>query len=72
MTDRVRTVQVILDKSYRDDDVAEILAAIKMIKGVDSVAIVVETLGDRLARATAKNELRREILDAVYDLLKLE
>lgn len=52
MTDRVRTVQVILDKSYRDDDVSEILAAIKMIKGVDSAAIVVETLGDRLARAT--------------------
>lgn len=37
MTDRIRTVTVMLDDDYRGDDAEVIIQAIRMIKGVEVV-----------------------------------
>ena len=37
MTNRIRTVTVLLDRDYRDDDVEAVLNGIQMIKGVAKV-----------------------------------
>lgn len=70
MTDRIRVLTVFLDADYRDDDAAPIITAIHMVKGVQSVQTQVVTLPDRMARIAAKNELRREVADAIVAVLQ--
>ncbi len=64
MTDRIRTLTVVLDHDYReDDDAALIVSAIKMVRGVDRVIPGAPvSAGDWLARDLAKRELRKQLL----------
>jgi len=67
MTDRVRSLTVVLDDDYRTDDCEIIIAAIGMIRGVQSVAFTELVNGnDHLNREVAKMELRAQL----YELLK--
>lgn len=70
MTDRVRTLTVLLDKDWRDDDVQHVIDAIRMVRGVADVQPTVETAEKQMAVWKAKDELRREILQKVVELLK--
>ena len=66
MSDRVRTLTVILTKDHRDDDAREIADAIKMVKGVEGVELgEVVNVGILHARSIAKSEIRNEILDSL-------
>ncbi len=58
MTDRVRTLTVILDRDTRDDDVECTVAAIERIEGVSSVKLG-KPVGfeDYIARQTAASEI---------------
>jgi len=67
MTDRIRTIHVILDQDYRVDDGEAILNAIRMIKGVAQADFGPVMRGDdHLQREIAKIELRRQLLDLLH------
>ena len=69
MTDRIRTLTVVLDQDYRDDDAEPILEAIRMVKCVAGVEPHVSTPGAQMEREIAKDELRREIGEKIHELL---
>jgi hypothetical protein len=71
MTDRIRTltVTVILDRDYRDDDVQNIVTAIGMVRGVESATPHVVTGADLMNREVARGEIRREIMQALEQML---
>jgi len=69
MTDRIRILTVVLDSDYRDDDVHPIVDAIRMVRGVHSVAAVPVQVGDQMNREVAKIELAREVWKALEDVL---
>lgn len=60
MTDRIRTMTVVLDKEYRVDDAESISDAIRMIKGVSKVVDGEPTRGD-MDVWQAKHELRKQL-----------
>lgn len=65
MTDRIRSMTILLDKDYRVDDAAAISDAIVMIRGVSKVVFGEPTKGD-MDVWQAKHELRKQM----YELLK--
>lgn len=65
MTDRVRSLTVVLDKDYRDDDCESIVEAVKMIKGVASVDMTVTEAADYINRAVVAGELRERLFYAL-------
>ena len=66
MTDRIRTLTVVLDADYRDDDLESLLTAIKMVRGVDDVQFgEVVNYKDWIARRAVKTELQHELLKAI-------
>lgn len=69
MTDRIRTITVILDQDYREDDAEPILKAIRMVKGVSGATYVPVGGEDVMARDLAKDELRRELGQQIHELL---
>lgn len=70
MTDRIRTVIVVLDNDYRTDDAEAILNAIRMVKGVASAEIgdVLDPT-DYIARYALRHEVYTKLVDAVGDIL---
>lgn len=68
MTDRIRHLTITLDQDYRDDDVAPIVEAIRMIRGVDHVEERVVEGTEHLARMAVRAEVRREIHQAIEDV----
>lgn len=66
MTDRVNGFTVCLDRHIRIDDAAEIINAIKMVKGVLEVKPLVSDHVDWFAEEKAKRELRQKL----WDILK--
>lgn len=67
MTDRIRTMTVVLDRDYRDDDASYILSAISMVKGVSTVTPdPPANMNDYIARDEARRTLRSAIL-ALFD-----
>ena len=69
MTDRVRHLTVILDREFRDDDVEQIVDAIRMIRHVDDVKLHVMTSMDNINQEIARSDLRREILEQIHKIL---
>jgi hypothetical protein len=65
MTDRVRTLTVVLDRDYRDDDVERIVQTITMIKGVHQVEVGVVTGEQELARFALRGDLKKKLLLAI-------
>jgi hypothetical protein len=64
MTDRVRTLTVVLDREYRDDDVQVIVSAIGMLRGVQGVQLgPIENGTTGMAIELAKSELRLKVMD---------
>jgi hypothetical protein len=70
MTDRINGLVVVLDRDYRDDDCEQIIEAIKMIRGVESVTKNVADLGSHIAKQQVRVELREKLIALYEDLSK--
>jgi hypothetical protein len=70
MTDRVRSLTVILERDIRDDDIESTVQAIKHIRNVADVQTGIVRATDVLARMTVRAELRRKIHAAVEELFE--
>ncbi|MFA5423138.1 MAG: hypothetical protein WC374_04715 [Phycisphaerae bacterium] len=69
MTNRVKTLTVILDKEYREDDAeATIINAISMIKGVMHVEAKVFDSDQQLARYDGMLETKRKMYEFLATL----
>lgn len=67
MTDRIKGVYVALDKDYRVDDAEEILAALKMVKGVLDVTGDIADFNDWNNRTRIRQELSAKLWEALHD-----
>lgn len=70
MTDRIRHLTVVLDRDYRDDDLEEIISAIKHIRPVASVKAHVVEGGDYINREVIRTEMLPKLyraIDKVFD-----
>ena len=67
MTDRVRTLTVLLDEDFRTDDVESIMDGLRMIKYVREVK-----LGEVVGHASwrASDEYRREMSDVLFAIAR--
>lgn len=65
MTDRLKGFAVTLDKSLREDDAEATLQAISRIKGVISVAPILDDFNDSMNREVVKYELRAKIFEVL-------
>lgn len=66
MTDRVRSLTVVLDRDTRTDDVQIVVNAISMIKGVHLVTLGVPVkYDDFMARAAVAAEMRGSLIDTI-------
>ncbi len=66
MTDRIKTLTVVLDKEYRDDDCESIANAIRMIKGVLSVGMDVCESADYWAMERVKSDLTDKLWEVIH------
>jgi hypothetical protein len=68
MTDRVRTLTVVLDRDMRDDDVQHVVEAVQMIRFVGSVELG-EPVGveDHIAREAVRHDLQMGLLNHIRD-----
>lgn len=67
MTDRVRSITVILDRDTRDDDAQVLVDAISLMRGVSLVKLgKVVGFDDLMAREAAGREIREQILAILY------
>lgn len=67
MSDRINGFIVILNKSYRDDDLEATINAIKQIKGVIKVTPQVEDITFIMAKTQSKRELREKLYKVLED-----
>lgn len=72
MTNRIRTLTVVLDEDYRDDCLQSITNAILMTKGVAAVTGSVVNLPDYIARSVLKNQLELQIYEAITKIFHVE
>lgn len=72
MTDRLKGVYVAFDKDYRDDDVEQIIDAIKMVRGVVDVKAVTVNPEDWMNRARVKDEMRDKFFELWKSLTDLK
>ena len=69
MTTRAAALTVILEGMPREDDIEGLIAAIRRMRGVADVQII-EHSGDMvIAEARTKVELRKRIMDALWEIL---
>ena len=65
MSDRTQCLTVVLDDTYRTDDIEQVVNAIKMIKGVADVGVNVKDPADYLAYTSVRFELEQKLWDAL-------
>lgn len=65
MTDRVSGLYVILEQDIREDDVEELVQAIRLLRGVLTVETHVADFEEAIAQARVRSELIRELWDAL-------
>ena len=65
MTDRFSTLTVVLEKDTREDDAEALINAIRMLRGVLTVAGDVANAGDFLAQERARWEIEGKIFAAL-------
>ena len=64
MTDRIRTLTVVLNDDYRDDEVEEISMCIERLKGVAEVRFGAPVnLQELSARAAVRIELQQKMIE---------
>lgn len=68
MSDRVYALTVILDNEMRAEDADEVMSALRMIKGVQSVAPLVADA----QLWYAKERARMELINKLWDVLRVD
>lgn len=66
MTDRLKGVVVTFEKNIREDDAAEIINAIGMVKGVLSVNPLKANLDDHIAQERVRHEIAEKLWKVLY------
>lgn len=66
MTDRIRVLTVCLEQDYRSDDCADIISAIKMVRGVSDVEAHVADHALWAAMSAARRELGDKLFQVLY------
>jgi len=66
VTDRVNGFTVVLEQDMREDDVAQIMAAVLQLRGVLTITSQVVTSDTLVAYARARRELGEKLLAVVY------
>lgn len=61
MSDRIKGVVVTFDRDLREEDCADIVRAIGMIRGVVSAEPSVATIDDHMARVRVREELIADV-----------
>jgi hypothetical protein len=67
MTDRHAGYLVTLTEDLRDDDAEEILAALRMVRGVQSVEPVVANIDQRIAQSRADTAWRERLINLIKE-----
>jgi hypothetical protein len=67
MSDHTVVLTVVLDKDYRVDDAECIMSAIRMVKGVLSVAANVSNIETHTAYSQARHDLEKKLLSVLRD-----
>lgn len=68
MTDRIANLTVVLVHDMRDDDVQEVVKALKMVRGVGRVIVgEPRDLSDYVAQARAKDALQEKMRRLLAD-----
>lgn len=65
MTDRIKGFVVVLDQDIREDDVQPLLDAIRQLRHVVTVAPMVATADDYVARSRRTQELRAKLFEFI-------
>lgn len=66
MTDRIKSLTVVLEKDIREDDCEGIIDAIKMIRGVLKVDYEVADHEHHAAKVQARYELQKEMREILF------
>lgn len=69
MTARVTALTVILEGDPREDDITDLITAIRRLRGVADVSIIENNAELELTKKKAKLELARKIYTALEDIL---
>lgn len=67
MTDRVKGLVVVLEKSQRVDDMNSIIQAISLLRGVSSVEVVVDNNHDQINRERIRHEFKERLWKVLED-----
>jgi hypothetical protein len=65
MTDRCRTLTVILDDRYREDDIEVLVNAIRFFRCVNDVVKNIDGMEEITARCIAARDIRTEVYEAL-------
>lgn len=65
MTDRINGLYVILEKDIREDDVEDLVNAIRLLRGVLKVETHVADFDEAIARARVRSELTGKLWDVL-------
>jgi hypothetical protein len=68
MTTHVSGLTVVLDDNPREDDIDDLIAAIRRMRGVADVIQIESGAPFDIAKYTAKLELRREVYEALHKI----
>lgn len=69
MTTHVTALTVILEGIPREDDIEDLISAIRRLRGVGDVAIIENNFERQLALSKAQMDLRSKLIDALKDIL---
>jgi hypothetical protein len=69
MTDRVHSLTVVLDADVRDDDVAPLIDAIRMMRGVADVRALVSDPVSHMAEMRARRDAAQRVLALYKELI---
>lgn len=70
MTDRVKGITVSLEQDVRTDDIEPILDAIRQLRGVADVEVVLSDMNDWMARSRVRSEISGKLLEVYESILK--
>jgi hypothetical protein len=71
MTTRIKGFTITLEKDLREDDIEELVTALRMVRGVASVDPLEKGTEDDMARARVYYELRDKFYEFINKELKL-
>lgn len=66
MTNRLNSLTIVLEQDIREDDAEQLIAAVRMFRGVLSVTPNVSELSDHVAEQRVRRELGEKLWAVIY------